>query len=284
MPTTPTPSSCVLLLHLHEPHYCAFAATQVDKQKAAWLPFWPHTTDNHDDLNVTTTGVQKQISGCDLPMGRSNSLSSFIHSKGSSCASFFIHSIVLFIPKDPVPLSSSIHPIILSFQRMILLRLFLHPFVCSFFHFKGSSCASFFYTFVHSKRSRASFVIHSFTPSIFHSKGSCASSFFIHSFILSFLRILCLLFLHSFIHSFIPKDPVPPLSSFIPSFFQSLLPSFLSIHLFSETQLVWNNFYCFEFYFGFYGIIEFVWHFIHAMFNTCKLWFGNFVPCMPLRM
>jgi len=185
-----------------QPHYCAIAATQVDKQKAAWLPFWPHTTDNHDDLNVTTTGVQKQISGCDLPMGRSNSLSSFIHSKGCSCASFFIHSIVLFIPKDlaplssfvsfirsifdhsfipndPVPLSSFIHPIILSFQRMILLHLFLHPFVCSFFHFKGSSCASFFYTFVHSKRSRASFVIHSINLSF---------QTILHSFILSFFH------------------------------------------------------------------------------------------------
>jgi hypothetical protein len=146
------------LLHLHEPHYCAFAATQADEQKAAWLPFWPHTTtDNHDDLNVTTTGVQKQIGGCDLPMGRSNSLSSFIHSiilsfQRITLRSFFIHSIVLFIPKDlaplssfvhssvhlffhsfipndPVPLSSFIHPIILSFQRMKLLGLFLHPFV-----------------------------------------------------------------------------------------------------------------------------------------------------------
>ncbi len=204
-----------------QPHYCAIAATQVDKQKAAWLPFWPHTTDNHDDLNVTTTGVQKQISGCDLPMGRSNSLSSFFHSKGSSCASFFIHSIVLFIPKDPVPLSSSIHPIILSFQRMILLRLFLHPFVCSFFHFKGSSCASFFYTFVHSKRSRASF-IHSFHQS-FIPKDLLPLSSFIRSFILSFQRILCLLFLHSFILSFIPKDPVPRLHSFIHSFILSFL-------------------------------------------------------------
>jgi hypothetical protein len=143
MPTTPTPSSsCVLLLHLHEPHYCAFAATQVDKQKAAWLPFWPHTTDNHDDLNVTTTGVQKQISGSDLPMGRSNSLSFFIH----------------------------------SFQRM-LLRLFLHSFDRSF-HSKRS-CAScfirfihpFIYSIIHSFQTILCLFLHSSIPSFFHSKG-----------------------------------------------------------------------------------------------------------------
>jgi hypothetical protein len=164
MPTTPTPSSsCVLLLHLQEPHYCAFAATQADEQKAASLPFWPHTTDNHDDLNVTTTGVQKQISGCDLPMGRSTSLSSSIQSiilsfQRIPLRSFFIHSIFLFIPKDPP-------------------ALFLHSFDRSF-HSKRS-CASFFIrafirsfilSFINSKRSCASF-LHSSIPSFFHSKG-----------------------------------------------------------------------------------------------------------------
>ncbi len=159
----------------------------------------------------------------------------------------FLHS---FIPKDdpPAPLSSSIRLIILSFQR-ILLCLFLH-------------------TFVHSKRSRASFIIHSFIHSInlsfqrifclflhslghlfFHSKGSCASSFFIHSFFLSFQRILCLLFLHSLLRSFI--------HSFLPS-----------IHLFFETQLGMEQiFIALNIILVFYGIIEFVWNFIHAMFN-----------------
>ncbi len=120
----------------------------------------------------------------------SSFIRSFIHSK-RSCASFFIHpSHHPFILKDdpPAPLSSSIRLIVLSFQR-IPLCLFLH-------------------TFVHSKRSCASFVIHSFIPSIFHSKGSSAS-----------------FFIHSVINSFIPKDPVPPLSSFIPSFLPSFHPS-----------------------------------------------------------
>jgi hypothetical protein len=214
MPTTPTPSSsCVLLLHLHELHYCAFAATQADKQKAAWLPLWPHTTDKHDDLNVTTTGVQKQISGCDLPMGTSNSLSSFIHS------------------------------IILSFQRMKLLRHFLHSFDRSF-HSKRSWASffirsfirSFILSFIHSKRSCASFFIHpshhSFIPkddppAPLSSSNSSVHSFIskdppvpLSSYIRSFQKISCL-FRHSFIHSFIPKDPVPPLSSFIHSFIHS---------------------------------------------------------------
>ncbi len=215
MPTTPTPSSsCVLLLHLHELHYCAFAATQADKQKAAWLPLWPRTTDKHDDLNVTTTGVQKQISGCDLPMGTSNSLSSFIHS------------------------------IILSFQRMKLLRHFLHSFDRSF-HSKRS-CASFFIrssirsfirSFIHSKRSCASFFIHpshhSFIPNDpapLSSSNSSVHSFIskdppmpLSSYIRSFQKISCLFrhsFIHSFDQSFIPKDLLP-LSSFIRSFILS---------------------------------------------------------------
>jgi hypothetical protein len=117
----------VLLLHLHEGHYCAFAATQADKQKAAWLPFWPHTTDNHDDLNVTTTGVQKQISGCDLPMGRSNSLSSFIRSFFSfqKILRLFLHSFI----------HQFIYSIIHSFQT--ILCLFLHSSIASSFHSKG---------------------------------------------------------------------------------------------------------------------------------------------------
>jgi len=106
------------------------------------------------------------------------------HSK-RSCASFFIHpSHHSFIPKDdpPAPLSSSIRLFILSFQR-ILLCLFL--------------------LYIRSFQKIPCF-IHSFIPSIFHSKGSSAS-----------------FFIHSVIYSFIPKDPVPPLSSFIHSFFHS---------------------------------------------------------------
>jgi hypothetical protein len=55
---------------------------------------------------------------------------------------------------------------------------------------------------------------------------------------------------------------VPPLSSFIPSFLPSFHPS-----VFWDTTGMEQIFYCFEFNFSFYGIIEFVWHFIHAMFN-----------------
>jgi hypothetical protein len=72
-------------------------------------------------------------------------------------------------------------------------------------------------------------------------------SSFIHSFILSFLRILCLLFLHSFIHSFLP--------SIHPSAFRDTT-GVEQIFIALNIILVF-----------FYGIIEFVWHFIHAMFN-----------------
>jgi hypothetical protein len=91
---------------------------------------------------------------------------------------------------------------------------------------------------------------HSFSHSFFHSKGSCASSFFIHSFFLSFLRILCLFFLHSLLRSFI--------HSFLPSIHPSI---------FRDTTGMEQFFIALNLILVFYGIIEFVWHFIHAMFN-----------------